>query len=122
MNLPRGSWAARFIWWPVLRGAVALGLGLTGLFLAAFAALSAAVGLFRGVPLAGPMAVLASVPVYVALFFVYGVVFVGLASVSLIAVRQGLLTARPEFIRPPGSGPRQRRHVDARVSDVDGAP
>lgn len=121
MSVPRRSWGARFIWWPVLRGAVGLGLALTGVFLGAFAALSAAAGLFRGVPLVGPVAVLASVPVYVALFLLYGVVFVGLAAVSLIAVRQGVLASRPEFMRPPGSGRRPRRHVDATVSDV-GAP
>ena len=119
---PRGSWGARYFWWPILRSAVALGLGLTALFLAAFAALNATVGLFRGIPLAGPMAVLASVPVYVALFLVYGIVFVGLAVVSLIAFRQGLLAARPRFTPPPGPGAGPPRHVDVRVSDVDGAP
>ena len=119
MSRPRGSWAARLLWWPILRGAVGIGLALTGVFLAAFAALTAAVALFRGVPIAGPLALLASVSVYLALFLVYGVVFAGLAIVSLIAVRQGLIAARPEFMRPPGGGPRPRRNVDARVSDVD---
>ena len=119
MNLPRGSWAARFIWWPVLRGAVALGLALTGLFFAAFGALGAVRAPFRDIPLAGPIVGLAAAPVYVALCLLYGVVFVGLAIVSLLAVRQGLGAARPEFMRPPGPGLRPRRHVDARVTDID---
>ena len=119
MSRPRGSLGARFVWGPVLRGAVGLGLAVTGVFLAAFAGLTAAVALFRGIPLVGPIAVLAAVPVYVALFLAYGIVFVGLAAVSLIAVRQGLLASRPVFMRPPGPGSRPRRHVDVHVSDVD---
>ena len=118
MSQSHGSLGARFIWGPVLRGAVGLGLAVTGVFLAAFAGLTAAVALFRRVPLVGPITVLAAVPVYVALFLVYGIVFVGLAAVSLIAVRQGVMASRPAFMRPPGPGSRPRQRVDVRVSDV----
>ena len=119
MSRPSGSLGARLVWGPVLRGAVAVGLAITGVFLTAFAGLTAVVALFRGVPIVGPLAVLAAVPVYVALFLVYGIVFVGLAGVSLIAVRQGLMASRPAFARPPTPGARPRRHVDVQVSDVD---
>ena len=119
MSRPRGSLGARLVWGPVLRGAVAVGLAITGVFLTAFAGLTAVVALFRGVPIVGPLAFVTAVPVYEALFLVYGIVFVGLAGVSLIAVRQGLMASRPAFARPQPPGARPRRHVDVRVSDVD---
>lgn len=119
MSRPSGSLGARLVWGPILRGAVGLGLAITGVFFTAFAGLTAVVGLIRGVPIVGPVAALAAVPVYVTLFLIYGIVFVGLAMVSLVAVRQGLMASRPEFMRPPGPGSRARQHVDVKVSDVD---
>ena len=116
----RGYWAARVIWWPLLQGMVAVGLTLTSVFVSALGALSAIRSLARGLPIVSVLRDLILVPLYVLLVTLYVLVFIGVTAVSLFAVRQGLQTGRPKFVRPssrPGSG--QTRHVDIRVTDVD---
>lgn len=120
MNPRRGYWTARVIWWPLLRGLVAVGLTLTSLFVAALGALSATRARVRGLPLVSVLGDLVLLPLYLLLVMVYGLVFIGLTVVSLFAVRQGVQAVRPEFMRPssrPRSGP--IRHVDIKVTDVD---
>ena len=118
---PRGSWAARFIWWPLLRGMVTLGMTLTGIFVSIFGVLTALRRLFWSVPIVGALSDIVFLPLYVLLFLLYGIVFIGLAVVSLFAIRQGLQSARPEFLRPtpkpPSAGAPQQ--VDVKVSDVE---
>lgn len=117
---PKGSCAARLIWWPLLRGMVTLGLTLTSLVVSIFGLLGAARRVLWTIPIAGALANLVFLPLYALLFAVYGLVFIGLAVVSLLAIRQGLQSARPEFpgaVTPPRNGPRQR--VNVRVSNVE---